>query len=167
MSHTCTKLIYHCVFGTKDRRRSITDDLRPRLHRYVGGILERVRASLIAFGGTEDHIHLVIELRADMSVAEAMRLVKTNSSKWIHDTSTDQSRFGWQGGYAAFSASCSGVREVVGYVENQREHHRRRTFEEEYTVLLARHGLADGESLVGSSAAPDGAGLNGAKRSRG
>ncbi len=160
VSHTCTKLVYHCVFGTKVRRRSITDAVRLRFHRYIEGILERIGADLVAFGGTEDHIHLVIELRADMSVAEAMRLVKSNSSKWIHETFPDQARFAWQGGYAAFTTSCSGVREVVRYVENQREHHRQRTFEEEYRALLARHGIVHGERPVDSSAAPGGAGLN-------
>ena len=86
MGHTCTKLMYHCVFGTKARKRMITDQLSKRPFPYIKGILRHLGGDLIAGGGTEDHIHLLIELRPDTSVAEAMRVVKANSSKWIHET---------------------------------------------------------------------------------
>lgn len=99
MAHAHTKLLYHCVFGTKGRRRLLTDALRGRLLAYINGILKRLGGGLVASGGTEDRIHLLIELRADMSVAEAMRVVKANSSKWVHETFADQPGFGGQGGY--------------------------------------------------------------------
>lgn len=96
MAHTCTKLLYHCVFGTKGRRRLITEALRERLFPYISGIVKRLGGDLVACSGTEDHIHLLIELRADTSVAEAMRVVKANSSKWIHETFANQAGFAWQ-----------------------------------------------------------------------
>ena len=138
MAHTCTKLIHHCVFGTKGRRGMITDQLSERLFPYINGILKRLGGDLIAGGGTEDHIHLLIELRADTSVAEAMRVVKANSSKWIHETFANQAVFGWQTGYGAFTASFSAVGEVIRYVESQDRHHQRQSFEAEYRALLDR-----------------------------
>jgi putative transposase len=139
MGHTCTKLIYHCVFGTKSRKRVITDELRARLFPYLNGILKRLGGELIVGGGTQDHIHLLIGLRPDTSVAEAMRVVKANSSEWIHETFADQAGFAWQTGYGAFTTSFSAVGEVIRYIESQERHHQRQSFEAECRVLLERH----------------------------
>lgn len=141
MGQTFTCLYNHIIFSTKHRKRLITPDLRPRLYDYMGGIIKHERCKLIAAGGMPDHVHLVVSLRATTCVAGLLRLVKTNSSGWVHDTFVEHAAFGWQTGYAAFSVSQSNLEEVVRYVEGQEEHHRKLTFEEEYVAFLKRHHL--------------------------
>ncbi len=141
MSHTYSRLLYHCIFSTKDRRPQVDPTLRERLHSYIGGVLQGHGGKLLKAGGTQEHIHLLIELEPKISLADAMRLIKANSSKWIRETYPDSSCFGWQTGYAAFTVSSSSVGDVIGYIDNQEEHHRTRTFDEEFKAFLERHGL--------------------------
>jgi REP element-mobilizing transposase RayT len=148
MAHTHSKLIYHCIFSTKGRRRLLGESVLPRLYDYLGGILRNHDAHLLSAGGTEDHVHLLVELNASTPIAETMRVVKGVSSKWIHETFPELRDFGWQTGYGAFSVSVFGVEEVTRYILNQKEHHRDRTFEEEYVAFLRRHGVAYDERFV-------------------
>ncbi|NOT01356.1 MAG: IS200/IS605 family transposase [Phycisphaerales bacterium] len=148
MAHTHSKLVYHCVFSTKNRRRLLPDDIRARLFDYLGGILRNHDAHLLSAGGTEDHVHLLVELNASTPIAETMRVVKAVSSKWIHETFPEMRDFGWQIGYGAFTVSLSAVEDVTRYILNQKEHHRIRTFDEEYVTFLQRHGIAYDERFV-------------------
>src|SRR6478672_3982864 len=100
-------LHYHLIFSTKNREPLLPAELRPRLFEYFGGILRAHGGCLVAAGGVEDHVHLLVRLSREMSVAEALRLLKSNSSKWIHDTQAGPSAFAWQAGYAAFTVSLS------------------------------------------------------------
>lgn len=117
------------------------NDIKDRLYSYIRGILNEHDAMLIAIGGTTDHLHLLIELPAPLPLSDSMRFVKTNSSKWIHETFPQHNSFGWQSGYAAFSVSCSAVEEVCRYIDHQEEHHRSKTFEEEIVDFLQRHKI--------------------------
>ncbi len=92
-------------------------------------------------GGMADHVHLLVELRATLALADFMRELKKASSMWVHET-MPQSRFAWQEGYAAFTVSASGIDEVRRYIENQEEHHRERSFREELKIMLQRSGVA-------------------------
>ena len=148
MAHTHSKLIYHCIFSTKKRRPLLRESVLPRLCDYLGGVLRNHDGHLLSSGGTEDHVHLLVELNAATPIAEAMRVVKAVSSKWLHETYPELRDFGWQTGYAAFSVSMSGVEEVIRYVSNQKDHHRNRTFDEEYIAFLRRHGVAYDERFV-------------------
>ncbi len=148
MGHTFTKLLVHCVFSTKDRRPFLTPDVRKRLFKYIGGILSGRDIELCAAGGTENHVHLLLGIPATGSVADAMRLVKANSSRWLRETFVALADFGWQTGYAAFSVSCSARDDVIRYIGNQEEHHRRRSFEDEFREFLARHEFAFDERYV-------------------
>jgi putative transposase len=148
MAHTFTKLVYHCIFSTKGRARLITPDIRKRLYAYIGGILREHGSTSLRAGGTEDHVHLLIELSATMQIAEAMRLVKANSSKWIRETFPIHAGFAWQTGYAAFSVSMSAVDDVARYLDGQEQHHRSRTFEQEFIEFLRRHNLEYDERYV-------------------
>ena len=148
MKHTRTKLLYHCIFSTENRRAFITEDIRDRLHGYMGGILRERGATLVVAGSIDDHIHLLVELPPAMSVAEAMRLVKANSSKWLRETFHGRATFAWQTGYAAFSVSASACAEVVRYIENQRGHHGQRGFDDEMAAFLRRHGVQDEPAQV-------------------
>ena len=141
MPHSFTKLTVHCIFAVKGRQAMIDAELRERLYGYIGGIVRESGGCLSAIGGTTDHVHLLIDLPAPMSVAEMMRVVKANSSKWIRETFPDQASFAWQTGYGAFAVSLSAVEEVREYIRHQEEHHRKRTFEEEFLDFIQRHGL--------------------------
>ncbi len=101
---------------------------------------------LVEIGGMPDHLHLVIRIRPDLSVAEIVRLVKANSSKWVNEQPAHQTRFAWQEGYAAFTVSSSQLPGVCRYVQTQEDHHRTRTFQEEYVEFLRRHEIEFDES---------------------
>ena len=148
MAHSHAKLLYHCIFSTKGRARSLEKPVRLRLEEYLVGIARNHDAHLLCVGGADDHIHLLIELNASTPIAEMMRTVKAVSSKWIHETFTQLHGFAWQTGYGAFSVSISAVEEVSRYILNQEDHHRRRSFEEEYLSFLQRHGIRYDERFV-------------------
>jgi putative transposase len=141
MASTFTNLLYHIVFSTKRREPLLTEALRPELDRYIGGILREERGVLLEIGGMPDHIHLVARFRADVSVAEMLRRIKANSSRWANEREHAAGRFAWQAGYGAFSVSESQVGEVIAYVRRQAEHHRTMTFQEEFLRFLRRHGV--------------------------
>lgn len=142
MAGTFTNLLYHVIFSTKDRQGLILPEFRHDLHDYIGGILRNTGGILLAIGGVPDHIHLVLKLGADASVAETLRIIKANSSKWANKRSAKSSRFEWQRGYGAFTVSESQLPAVVDYVQRQEEHHRSRSFQEEFTAFLERHGIS-------------------------
>ena len=148
MRHTFTKLVYHCIFSTKGRRAFINETMRERLYSYIRGILERNEAHALAIGGVADHVHLLIEASPAVSVAGMMRIVKTNSSKWIRATFPTHADFGWQTGYGASSVRSSAVPDVIRYIDNQAENHRSRRFEDEFVEFLRRHGLDCDERYV-------------------
>jgi REP element-mobilizing transposase RayT len=148
MAHSHTKLIFHCVFSTKGRAPSLEKPVRLRLFEYLGGIAQNHGAHLLSAGGTNDHVHLLIELNASTPIAEMMRTLKAVSSKWIHETFPQLAHFAWQTGYGAFTVSVSAVEEVTRYILNQEEHHRGRSFEEEYLSFLRRHGISYDERYV-------------------
>ncbi len=148
MAHTFTELLSHVIFSTKGRAASIDDELRPRLHSYIGGIIRELGGRAIAVGGTPDHVHILRCLPPSVPIADAMRVVKTNSSRWIHETSPNLRSFAWQTGYGAFSVSESNRQTVSDYIRNQEEHHRRTSFQEEYVAFLQRHGVDYDERFV-------------------
>jgi len=141
MSHSYTSSLYHCVFSTKERRPAIDHNLQLRLWPYLGGISRDNGIKALAIGGVEDHVHLLLSLPSTLAVAKAMQLVKGGSSKWVHDTFPERRDFAWQEGYGAFSIGVSQVDDTKRYIENQAEHHRRHTFEEEFIAFLERHGI--------------------------
>ena len=140
MAATYTNLLYHIIFSTKGRRPLITPTLRIEMDKYIGGVV-RNPGVLLEAGGMPDHTHLVAMLRADTSVAEMIRLVKSNSSKWTNVRGIIHEPFAWQSGYGAFSVSASQLEGVRKYVRGQEEHHRKRTFQEEFREFLERHGI--------------------------
>ena len=139
-SYTC--LHYHLIFATQDRVPHLTPDLRRRVLDYVGGIIKNERGVLIAAGGAQDHIHLLAGLHPEKAVADMLRVIKANASKWVHENFPAQPAFAWQAGYGAFSVSRSNLDEVRRYIGGQEEHHRRISFEEEFRQFLDRHGIA-------------------------
>ena len=141
MSHTFTDLLTHVVFSTSDRAPFLSDDIRDNIHAYIGGILRELRATPIAIGGTSDHVHLLTRLPAELAVADCLRVVKANSSRWVKEKWPERRTFAWQQGYGAFSVSESSRASVIQYVQNQARHHRRISFRDEFVALLKKHGV--------------------------
>jgi putative transposase len=146
--HSFSSCYVHVVFSTKDRRRHISPALQLRLWPYLGGIARENKMKAIEIGGVEDHVHALISLPSTMSIAKAVQLLKGNSSKWIHDTFPEMMTFGWQEGYAAFSIGISGISDTVAYIQNQADHHRKKTFQEEFVAFLKKHGLEYDEAKL-------------------
>jgi REP element-mobilizing transposase RayT len=138
----------HCVFSTSQRHKIISQDLQPRLWPFMGGIARENNMKALAVGGTEDHAHLLLSLPTTTPVAKAIQIIKGGSSKWIHETFPAHRDFAWQEGYGAFSVGISQVETTVVYIQNQKEHHRKKTFEEEFLTFLKRHGIEYDERYV-------------------
>src|SRR5215471_5668741 len=130
----------HVVFGAKDRMRSITQNLQPKLWAYMAGIVANHGMHAVAIGGIEDHVHALIDLGASRSISKAAQLLKANSSRWMNEHPA-RGRFEWQEGYFACSVSRSQIPAVRKYIGNQREHHRKRNFATEFALLLKKHGF--------------------------
>jgi putative transposase len=141
VANTYYSLTIHCVFSTRNREPSITGELRDRLWPFMGGILRQNKIKALSIGGTANHVHVLISLPTTLSVAKAVQLLKGSSSKWIHETFPKQQTFGWQRGYGAFSVGISHIDETVAYIRNQVEHHRTKSFEEEYLIFLRKHQI--------------------------
>jgi putative transposase len=139
MSHSYVSNLMHCTFSTKERYSWIDSELESRLWPYIGGIARKNRMKALAAGGTVDHLHALLSLPSTMSFAKAVQLIKGGSSKWVHDTMAKYKKFEWQEGYGAFSVSASQVKRTIAYIEAQKEHHRKRTFQEEFLKLLDKH----------------------------
>ena len=135
MPSTHLSLHYHIVFSTKERRALIKDEWRGRLHAFLGGCLKTLDAVPEAVGGTRDHVHLLIGLRATHRLADVVKDFKTASSRWIH-TEIGDKLFAWQTGYGAFTVGISQIEQVKNYILRQEEHHGIKNFQDEYVELL-------------------------------
>lgn len=141
MSHAYVSNLVHCVFGTKERFPFIDSNLESRLWPYVGGIARENKMKALAIGGTADHIHTLLSLPATMNIAKAVQLIKGGSSKWIHDTFHKSREFAWQEGYGAFTVSRSQMKKTVAYIDAQKEHHRKKSFRDEFIEFLDKHEI--------------------------
>ncbi|HWC60141.1 MAG TPA: IS200/IS605 family transposase [Verrucomicrobiae bacterium] len=130
---------FHCVFSTKERERIITPDLQERLWPFIGGIARTNKMKALEIGGVADHVHVLLSLPSTMAISKAVQLIKGGSSKWIHEGFPEQRLFSWQEKYGAFSVSVSQLDVVIDYIRNQPEHHRTKTFQEEFLELLKKH----------------------------
>jgi putative transposase len=152
MAHSFTSCLFHCVFSTKERTKIITADLRERLWPYMGGIARADDMKALAIGGVSDHAHLLLSLPSSLAIAKAIQLIKGNSSKWIHETFPNLAHFAWQEGYGAFSIGVSGIDATTAYINNQEEHHRHKSFQEEFLSFLQKQASNTIPSLYGDNA---------------
>src|SRR5438874_10688814 len=141
MANTFTSLHYHVVFSTKRREPWIRSEIEQRVWAYLGGIARENQMKALLVGGIENHVHLLLGVPPVLAVSKAVQLLKGGSSGWVKENFPGLRGFGWQDGYAAFTVSQSQVPEVESYIGKQREHHRVKTFEEEYRAMLDRHGV--------------------------
>ena len=139
MSHTYVSELVHCVFSTKQRRKTISPEIRERLWAYLGGIANTNGFKALAVGGTEDHVHILLSLPATLPIAKAVQLLKGGSSKWMNDSF--RINFRWQEAYGAFTVGVSQAQGTVAYIHSQAEHHKKRSFEEEFLLFLTKHNI--------------------------
>ncbi|HXR32562.1 MAG TPA: IS200/IS605 family transposase [Verrucomicrobiae bacterium] len=138
MSHTYAQNVIHVVFSTKDRRKAIPEEFQPRLWAYAAGVCQNLGILVHAIGGTQDHIHLLIQIPPSLPLAKAVQTIKSNSSRWANE---EDHKFAWQEGYGAFSVSRSRFPTVLQYIRNQKAHHRRMGFDTEFLALLEKHSI--------------------------
>jgi REP element-mobilizing transposase RayT len=148
MANTFTSLHYHIIFSTKNREPWIGPDIEQRVWSYLGGIARENGLKALVVGGIENHVHLSLGVPASMSVSKALQLIKGASSGWIKETFSGMSGFTWQDGYAAFTVSKSQIPDVETYIRNQRDHHRVKSFEEEYRAFLHKHEISYDEKYL-------------------
>jgi REP element-mobilizing transposase RayT len=141
MPQSFASLHCHLVFSTKNRANLIDVELQPRLYEYLGGVARGMKTSLMAAGGIPDHVHLLVSMNREIAVSEYLRELKAESSRWVHQTFPERSQFAWQAGYGAFAVSFSQLDAVKQYIANQPEHHRVKSFQEEFVALLQKHQI--------------------------
>jgi putative transposase len=148
LSHTAGNLVLHLIFSTKDRRPLITPEIRNDPFAYLDGIIREMTGTALIVNGTADHVHILIRIRPADAAAEITRVVKTNSSRWVHEKY--KQRFAWQTGYGVFSVSESNVPAVSRYIAEQEEHHKKLTFQEEYVAFLRKNKISYDERYIWS-----------------
>lgn len=148
MSHTHGSCLYHFVFSTRNREKTIASKWIWELWEYMGGIAKNHEMKSLGIGGTENHVHALIMIPPSLAPAKGIQLIKGNASKWINDTWRPPREIAWQEGYGVFTIGFSQIEKTQQYISNQSEHHRIRTFEEEYRAFLARHMIEYKEDYV-------------------
>ncbi|MBF0107428.1 MAG: IS200/IS605 family transposase [Deltaproteobacteria bacterium] len=147
---TLTNLQTHIVFSTKNREPMISDSIQHRVYEYMSGVIRGEKCVLLGIGGMSDHVHLLIKIKADLSVSELMKRVKGNTSHWNNENRITPRRFSWQDGFGAFSVSQSQKDAVFSYIANQQEHHRKKTFQEEFIDFLKKQKIEYNEKYLWS-----------------
>src|SRR4249920_3416 len=148
MPQSLSKILVHLIYSTKNRERILSDAIREELHRYSAGILKKWESPAILINSVEDHIHILFSLSKNHALCDIVEQVKKGSSKWLKTKGTTYRDFFWQNGYGAFSVSQSSVKSVMKYIEKQKEHHRRKSFQEEFREFLKRYEVEYDERYV-------------------
>ena len=148
MANTYTQINMHVVFSVKGRENILSVKIRPDIFKYISGILSNIEQFPLAVNGYKDHVHLFFEMQPTKSLSDIVRVVKTNSSKWINENRFVAGKFLWQEGYGGFSYSRSQRNNVIQYIIKQEEHHKVRTFKEEYLDLLKRFEINFDEQYI-------------------
>ncbi|MEM9479692.1 MAG: IS200/IS605 family transposase [Verrucomicrobiota bacterium] len=148
MPQSLTQMYVHLVFSTRDREPWLTSAVRPKVHAYLATILRNMGSPYVVAGGVADHVHLLFELPKEKAPTEVVAVVKRESSKFMKTLGPAFAKFCWQRGYGMFSVSPTRREKVEEYVRNQEEHHRTRTFQEEFRKFLDQYGIEYDERYV-------------------
>lgn len=148
MANTYTQIHIHVVFAVQNRASLIGKEWQHRLYQYIIGIIQNHEHKVLAIGGANDHIHILFGFRPTQSLSALMQNVKRDSSDWINKTQLTKERFSWQEGYGAFSYSKSQLSKVIDYIEVQEEHHKKRTFSDEYKKILQDFGIEYNDKYI-------------------
>jgi len=145
---TFTQILYHIVISTKNRTPSLQAANHERLYRYIGGLLKNRDCHLHRIGAVEDHLHILTSLHPSQRLADLVRDIKSNASRWIKQERVFPDFIGWQDGYGAFTHSKRDREALIGYIKGQQEHHRTRSFEDELRKLLEEAGIEFDERFL-------------------
>ena len=148
MAQSLSLILIHVVFSTKDRVPLLDSSVRPSLYAYLASVARNADCECFRVGGVADHVHLAIGLSRTVTVAKLIEELKTSSSKWLKSQSPGLFGFAWQRGYGSFSVGPSDLNALLQYIDNQEEHHRTRTFQEEYRAFLTKYGIPFDERYV-------------------
>jgi REP-associated tyrosine transposase len=141
MAQTIVSLMVHVIFSTKNREPFITPSVEPELFAYIGGIRKNQSSRLLGAGGIANHVHLLISQSKNVSLSSLMKDLKKDSSSWIKTKGREFHNFHWQDGYGAFSIGHSPITELKKYINQQKEHHRKRTFQEELMAFFDEYEM--------------------------
>lgn len=141
MANTYYSLHYHLIFSTKNRVAYLKPEIEQRVWAYIGGVSRQHKMTALQVGGFDDHIHALVMAPPTIAPSQIAQWLKGDSSRWIHETFPDLQDFAWQEGYGAFTVSKSNLEAIAGYIQKQREHHQRKSFQEEYRELLQNLGI--------------------------
>jgi len=148
MPQSLSSILIHLIFSTKHREPFISPEIERELHPYMAKIFRALKSPALAIDGTRDHIHSLFALSRVITIADLVEEVKTESSKWIKTKGPEFTNFHWQSGYGAFSIGQSQVAAVRRYIQSQKEHHRRVTFQDEFRKFLKKYEIAYDERYV-------------------
>lgn len=148
MPQSLSSILIHLIFSTKHREPYITPEIEPELHAYVAAVLRELNSPSLTINGTTNHLHILFALSRTTAIAEIVEEIKKRSSKWIKTKGVGYRGFQWQIGYSVFSVSQSNVAALKKYIAEQKEHHRHKSFEEEYRTFLEKYGVAYDERYV-------------------
>ena len=148
MAHSFVNNNLHCVFSTKERQNLIRPEFEQRLWKLIVSVAAERGMRVPAIGGIENHVHILLSVPAVLPLAKAIQSIKGVSSKWINEKFPGRGRFAWQEGYGAFSVSASQIENTIRYIRNQKKHHQKQTFEEEYIGFLKKNGMEYDERFV-------------------
>ena len=148
MGQSLCKIYLHVIFHTKTTSPVVAEEHIPQMHAYIGKLVNTTGSKVIRVGGTEDHVHVLLMFAKTETIAHIVEEMNRNSSRWVKSLSPRYEKFAWQGGYAAFSVSQSKVETVVNYIGNQKEHHKRQSFHDEYLQFLKLYGIEYDEKYV-------------------
>ncbi len=146
MPHTYSNLLFHIVFSTKDRFPFINPEFEERLHEYIGGTIRSLGGVCLEIGGVADHVHILVRLKPTLPVSKLLEKLKPSVTKWAR--SVVHSKFEWQDGCGAFTVGESQIPAVRKYIRNQKDHHRKELFEDEFKSMLRRAGIEFGEKYL-------------------
>ena len=148
MAGTFTQIYIQTIFAVRNRACLITKDFKIELYKYISGIVSNKNQKLIAINGVSDHVHILIGMKPNANLSDLMRDIKANSSRFINEKKFVKGKFSWQEGFGAFSYSHSHLDRVVAYIQNQENHHRKKTFKEEYLELLEKFQIKYNEEYL-------------------
>ncbi|MGE5364399.1 MAG: IS200/IS605 family transposase [Bacteroidota bacterium] len=148
MPQSLVKIYLHIIFSTKNRQEVLSPDLQPALYDYIGGICRKINCSPIRIGGHNDHMHILCIQSKSITLIDLIKQIKTGSSRWMKTQGDCFNNFHWQDGYGSFSVSPAETQNVSSYIDNQKEHHRHHTFQEEFRAFLIKYDIPYDERYV-------------------
>ncbi len=145
---TYTQILYQIVFSTKNREKTMIESGQEKIYRYIWGILNNKKCHLYRIGGVEDHLHIITHIHPSVAVSQLIKDIKLASSDYVKAENIFPGFNGWQDGYGAFTYSITAKDNLIGYVKNQKQHHKNVSFKDEYISLLNEHGVQFDEKYL-------------------